>query len=44
METLRLRRKQRTGPPFRKDGSSVIYLVKDLRAWVESLPAPQMVS
>ena len=44
METLRLRRKQRTGCPYKKEGSSVVYLVKDLRAWVESLPAPQMVS
>lgn len=44
METMRMRRKQRTGPPYRKDGSSVLYLVADLRAWAEALPAPQMAS
>ena len=43
-ETLRQHRKRRTGPPFRKDGASVLYLVKDLRAWAESLPSPEMVS
>ena len=42
VETLRQRRKQRTGPPYRKDGASVLYLVKDLRNWAENLPAPEM--
>lgn len=41
-ETLRSRRKKRTGPPFKKDGATVIYLVKDLRAWAEGLPSPEM--
>ena len=44
VETLRQHRKTRTGPPFRKDGASVLYLTKDLRAWAEALPAPQMAS
>ena len=41
-ETLRQHRKHRTGPPFRKSGASVIYLVKDLRNWAENLPSPGM--
>ena len=41
-ETLRAHRKNRTGPPYRKDGATVIYLTKDLRSWAESLPAPAL--
>lgn len=42
VETLRTHRKTRTGPPFRKEGASVLYLVKDLKAWAEALPSPEM--
>lgn len=42
VETLRAHRKTRTGPPFRKEGASVLYLVKDLKAWAEALPSPEM--
>ena len=42
VETLRYRRKLRTGPPFRKDGASVVYVVAELRSWLEGLPAPEM--
>ena len=41
-ETLRVHRKNRTGPPFRKDGASVLYLTRELRAWAEGLPAPAL--
>jgi hypothetical protein len=44
VETLRQHRKRRTGPPFRKDGATVLYLVKELRNWAESLPSPEMAS
>ncbi|MBP1627176.1 MAG: hypothetical protein H6Q00_1651 [Holophagaceae bacterium] len=38
VETLRDWRKKRTGPPCRKAGATVIYLVEDLRAWAKSCP------
>lgn len=38
VETLRAHRKTQTGPPYSKDGASVIYIVDDLRAWLRSLP------
>jgi threonine dehydrogenase-like Zn-dependent dehydrogenase len=41
-ETLRAHRKNRTGPPFRKDGATVLYLTRELRAWAEALPAPAL--
>ena len=39
-ETLSSWRKLRTGPPFRKAGGAVIYLVEELRVWANSCPAP----
>ncbi|HCZ33023.1 MAG TPA: hypothetical protein DHV93_05945 [Holophagaceae bacterium] len=37
-ETLRAHRKTRTGPPYRKDGATVLYLTRELREWAEALP------
>lgn len=39
-ETLRSWRKLRIGPPYRKPGRVVLYLVEELREWVRSAPAP----
>ena len=39
-ETLSGWRKLRIGPPFRKAGSVVIYLVDELRDWAKACPAP----
>jgi len=42
VETLRAHRKTLTGPRFKKDGATVLYLTKDLRAWAEALPSPAL--
>lgn len=42
VESLRAHRKMRTGPPYRKIGATVVYVVADLRAWLAVQPSPKM--